>query len=301
LSGRILVTGVSGFVGRRLVSVLTEAGQAVRAAKRQPAAPADFSGAEAVTLPDLRQPVDWAAALAGIDHVVHLAGIVHADPGAHSADLYRRVNCAATAELAKAAARAGVRRFVFISSIRAQSAAAADHALTENDQPHPTEDYGRSKLIAEVAVRAAGAPYTILHPAVIYGPCVTNNIASLLRLTATPLPLPLGAFRNRRSLLDINNLIAAIRFALDSPVAADETFVVADPDPLTLAEIVAALRAGDGRAPGLFPVPPRLFALALKMLGRADLWDHLDGTLFVDSEKLIAASWKPMRSPDASQ
>jgi nucleoside-diphosphate-sugar epimerase len=292
LSERILVTGASGFVGRRLVGALTEAGQAVRAATRQPTTPADFPGAEAVTLPDLRQPVDWAAALAGIDRVVHLAGIVHADPRAYSADLYHRVNCAATAELAKAAARAGVRRFVYISSIRAQSAATADHALMENDQPHPTEDYGRSKLMAEAAVRAAGVPYTILRPAVIYGPRVASNIASLLRLTATPLPLPFGAFRNRRSLLGIDNLIAAIRFALDSLVAAGETYMVADPDPLTLAEIVAAMRAD--RRPGLFSLPPRLFEVVLKCLGRVDVWDRIGGTLVVDPAKLIAAGLKPV-------
>jgi UDP-glucose 4-epimerase len=294
MSGRILVTGASGFIGRRLVAVLSGAGETVRAAMRRHAAAVDFPGAELFTLPDITQPVDWAGALAGVDRVVHLAGLAHADPGAHSAELYHRVNCVATGELARAAARSGVRRFVFVSSIRAQSAAAAKHALTEDDLPQPTEDYGRSKLMAEAEVRATGMPFAILRPAVVYGPGAASNIASLLRLAASPLPLPFGAFRNRRSLLGIDNLIAAIRFALASPAAIGETYVVADPELLTLAEIVTAMRAGLGRKPGLFPVPMRLFGAAMKIIGRGDLWDRIGGSLVINPAKLIAAGWKPV-------
>jgi UDP-glucose 4-epimerase len=288
---RILVTGASGFIGRALVTELAAAGHAIRAAMRQPADVFPRS-VEVVAVSDLTRPVEWRALLSRMETVVHLAGITHTGPGVEDA-AYDRVNRLATAELAKAAHAIGIRHLVFISSIRAQCGPTSAHVLRETDAPQPTDAYGRSKLAAEEAVRASGVPHTILRPVLIYGPGVKGNLARLVELTQTPWPLPLGLCRNRRSLLARSNLIAAIHLALESPNARNQTFIVADPTPLTLAEIVSALRAGEGRSPGLLPVPAPLLAAAMKAMGRNEEWQRLGGRLVVDPAKLIGAGWKP--------
>ncbi len=288
---RILVTGASGFIGRALVTELANAGHTVRAAMRQPADVFPRS-VEVVAVSDLTRPVEWRALLSRIETVVHLAGIAHTGPDV-AEDVYDRVNRLATAELANAAHAMAIRHLVFISSIRAQSGPTSASVLRETDAPQPTEAYGRSKLAAEEAVRASNVSHTILRPALIYGPGVKGNLARLIELTQMSWPLPLGLCRNRRSLLARGNLIAAIHLALEAPAARNQTFIVADPTPFTLAELVAALRAGAGRSPGLLPVPSPLLRLAMKAMGRDDEWQRLGGTLVADPGKLIAAGWTP--------
>lgn len=290
---RVLVTGAAGFIGRPLVAALAQAGYAVRAAARERRGLSFPPGIEVVALPDLTQPVDWHLLLRGIDAVVHLAAIAHVGRDVPDAT-YDRVNHLATADLARAAATAGVSRFVFMSSTRAQAGAAADHPLTEADEPRPTDAYGRAKLAAEAAVRAAGAPHTILRPGLVYGPGAKGNLVSLMRLAALPLPLPFGAFSNKRSLLALDNLIAAVRFALEDARAVNQTFLVADPAAISVAELVAMLRAASGRAPWLVPVPRALLKTALGLIGRRAAFDRLAGTLVVDPSKLLAAGWQPV-------
>jgi nucleoside-diphosphate-sugar epimerase len=289
---RILVTGASGFIGRALVTELAQAGHSVRAAMRQPADVFPRS-VEVVAVSDLTRPVEWRALLKNVETVVHLAGIAHTGPEI-SEDAYDRVNRLATAELANTAHAVGIRHLVFISSIRAQSGPTSASVLRETDTPQPTDAYGRSKLAAEEAVRAARVPHTILRPALIYGPGVKGNLARLLQLSQSAWPLPLGLCRNRRSLLARQNLISAIHLALESPAARDQTFIVADPTPMTLADIVRALRAGQGRAAGLLPVPAPVLALAMKAAGRNDEWQRLGGTLVADPANLVKAGWKPV-------
>ena len=291
MTGRVLVTGASGFVGRALVNELAASGRTVRAAMRQPADVFPRS-VEVIAVSDLTRPVEWRALLKGVDTVVHLAGIAHAGPGI-AEEQYDRVNRRATAELAAAAHDMGLRRLIFMSSIRAQSGPVSARVLTETDPAQPTDPYGRSKLAAEDAIRESGVPFTILRPVLIYGEGVKGNLESLMELSRSRWPLPFGMFRNRRSLLARQNLIAAIQLALDSPSMAGETYIVADPKPVTLAEIVSALRHGQGRQPGLLPVPCSLFGLALKVAGRAEMWDRLGGELVVNPAKLLATGWKP--------
>ena len=289
---RVLVTGASGFIGRRLTAALAQAGYQVRAAARERHG-LDFpAGVDLVTLPDLAQPVDWKPLVDGMVAVVHLAGIAHVGADIPEAT-YDRVNHVATAELANTAKAVGAQRFVFMSSTRAQAGATADQPLRETDEPHPTDAYGRSKRTAEAAVRAAGMPYTILRPALVYGPGVKGNLASLKQLAALPVPLPFGAFHNKRSLLALDNLVAAVRFALDDARATNDTFLVADPDPVSVAELITMLRAAMGRRPWIVGIPPPLLSPMLKAIGKGDWFDRLAGTLVVDPSKLLAAGWLP--------
>jgi nucleoside-diphosphate-sugar epimerase len=298
-TGRVLITGASGFIGRAVVTAFAEHGLAVRAAVRRPPQPPFNSNVEVMRHPSLGQPFDWRPLLNGVVDVIHLAGISQSSREI-DAKLYDRVNRAATARLATAAAAGGIRRFVFVSSIQAQSGAAADHALTESDPAAPIGAYGRSKLAAEEAVRSAGVPFTILRPVVLYGPGAKGNIASLARAAASPWPLPLKDFSNRRSLLGIDNFISALAFVLSTAVTVGETYVVADPGiPPPLFGVMAVLREAMGRRPLIFAVPRRCVEIPMRMMRRSDLWERLGGNLRVDAGKLIAAGWQPLHDTRA--
>ena len=180
-----------------------------------------------------------------------------------------------------------------MSSIGAQTGSAADHVVTETDEPHPVTGYDRAKLAAEEDIRRSGAPFTILRPVIVYGPGAKANIALLARIAALPLPLPFGAFRTRRSLLAIENLVQAIEYCLDSPQTLNQVFIVSDPEPITLAEMFAALREGAGRSPWLVPVPPFAVKALVTAMGRSELWDRVGRDLVASPAKLQAAGWSP--------
>jgi UDP-glucose 4-epimerase len=276
-----------------LAAALAEAGYSVRAATRLPT---EFlPGVERVMVPDFTHPVDWDPLLRGVRLVVHTAGLAHADSSGIPHDRFDRINRIATQELARAASRAGVAHFVFISSVRAQIGASAPHMLHESDDPQPTDRYGRSKLDAELAVQAAGVPFTIIRPVVIYGPDAKANIRLLIRLASLPLPLPFAAFGNRRSILGIDNLVSAILFVLDRPATLGETYLIADPAPVALRDIFGMLRRARGRRPGLLYVPPALFRMALTMVGHRYLWERIGDELVVDTSKFESLGWRPVR------
>ena len=290
---RVLVTGASGFVGCELTQALSKAGYGVRAAARNLSAITPGVNIEPVVLPDLSQPVDWRPLLRDVDAVVHLAGLAHVSSEI-AEERYDKVNRLATKSLALAASMTpGIQRIVFVSSIRAQTGPASDHVLTENDTPTPTDAYGRSKLAAESFVRGYGVPATILRPVVIYGPQARANVAQLMKIAALPLPLPFGAFSNKRSLLALGNMISAIRFVLEQPATAGETYAVADQTPLSLADMISIMRKANGRSPGLIPVPPDWIGRALRAAGKADIWERISSTLAADAAKLRAAGWIP--------
>jgi nucleoside-diphosphate-sugar epimerase len=286
------VTGAGGFVGRAALTALGPRGFTLRAALRDPPGLPLPAGIEIVELPDLASEFDWKPLLNGVDMVIHLAAI--ADSAAANPALHDRVNRWATERLARAASGSRISRFVFISSIRAQSGPSADHALTERDAPEPTDGYGRSKLAAEGAVRAAGVPFSILRPVPLYGPGVKGNFALLLRVAHARWPLPLRDFVNRRSLLGIDNLVRAMEFVLSAPAAVGETYIVADPGtPPRLADVIAILRQAQGRRPMIFPLPQYYLEKPMRLL-RPDLWERIGGNLRADPAKLLAAGWQPL-------
>ncbi len=250
-----------------------------------------MSGVERVAMMDLRRAADWPALLDGISHVVHLAGIAHA-PGSLPDELYTRINAEAAGELAEAA-RDRIERLVLISSVRAQAGLSADHPITEKDTALPTDVYGRSKLEAERLIAQSGVAFTVLRPAVVYGKGVKGNIASLATLAKTPMPLPFAGLDNRRSLLAIENLVAAISLVLDAEQAANETFLVADAEPISVADLVAAMREGLGRPPHLVKVPLGAVKRLMKSFGREAEWERISGDFVIDASKLMGIGWRP--------
>ncbi|CAN7688461.1 NAD-dependent epimerase/dehydratase family protein [Bosea sp. LjRoot237] len=287
---RVLLTGASGFVGRHLLHDLIARGYRLRTAGRSTTP--SIAGVERVAIGDLGTPIAWRPLLKSVDLVVHSAGLAHAD-GTIPEERYRAVNTDATLALARAAQAVGIRRFVFLSSIRAQSGPISDQLLSEVDPPAPTDAYGRSKLAAEEGLAGLDIDWIALRPVLVYGPGVKANMAALLKLARLPIPLPLGALSAKRSLLAVENLAAAVAFALSEACPARRSYIVADPEPLSVAEMLAAMRAGLGREPGLIAVPPPLLALAAQLAGRSAAFERLAKGLVASPGALLSAGWRP--------
>lgn len=292
-SSRVLITGAAGFLGSGLVPALAGCGYIVRAATRTPQV---VPGAtEGVIVGDLRVSTNLSAALAGIDAVVHLAGMPPG-PGASDRNAYRDNNLVSTQRLAESAARAGVKRFIYLSSVRAQTGPTSERIVTEDMPAAPTDAYGRSKLEAEQAVAASGVPAVVLRPALVHGPGMRFNMATLLRYSLTPYPLPLRSLTARRSIVARSHLVDAVRLALSSEGMAGQTYLVADPEPLTVAEMVGVMRIAAGRRPKLVPMPPAVVRAAARFIGLPDVAARIEESLVVDPARLMRAGWKPALS-----
>jgi nucleoside-diphosphate-sugar epimerase len=286
----IALTGATGFVGRHLVKDLKRRGYRVRALLRHP--DALFPDIESAVIGDIASPRNLAEALRHVDYIVHSAGIAHAMSGRPEDD-YRTINTQATTELARAGAKAGVRRFIFLSSIRAQAGATASQVLTEDIEAVPTDAYGRSKLEAERALADVGLDWCALRPVLVYGSGVKGNLASLFRIARMPVPLPFGSFQARRSLVSIDNLAAAVDAVISAEQSPNKALIVADRTPVTLAEIISAYRSGLGRPAGLVPVPAALLTAGLRLLRRSEMAERLNGSLVVDSSALRSLGYEP--------
>ncbi len=292
---RVLVTGASGFVGRPLVEALAREGHHVRAAVRKPAT-APAAAAEVAAMPDMATAFDAAGLVSGCDAVVHVAGLAHSSPDIPEAT-YLAVNGEASRRLARAARDAGCRRFIYVSSVRAQTGPSADHELTENEPPQPTDAYGRSKLAGEIAVAEALAgsatAFVILRPVLMYGPHPKGNMATLMKLARGRWPVPIGGLRARRSILGIGNFCSAVSHVLRTPACDGGTFLLADGPAVTAADIVALCRKALGRRAGILTVPAPGAALVLERAGKRDLAGRLFKDLVVSTAAIQATGWKP--------
>ncbi len=295
IAQRILVTGASGFIGQHVVRVLAERGYSVRAAARHPIV-FDSPRVEGVAVGDMSRSFAAEFLVRGVDAVIHAAGLSNARTDLPPA-AYTAINVDATRQLARAARAARVKRFVLMSSIRAQIGVAYPETVTEATPSAPTDAYGRSKQAAEAIVAkmlgGSSTHWTVLRPVLVYGPGVKGNMAALMRLAAMPVPLPFGALKARRSLVSIGNLISAIQYVLQTQTAEDATFIVADRDALTMADIIRSLRRGAGRPELLLPVPESSLAGLLRLVGKAGFADRLTGDLVVDAARLRRIGWAP--------
>jgi UDP-glucose 4-epimerase len=286
----LALTGATGFIGQYLLRDLPKRGHRLRVLLRHPSS-VPMPCASAV-IGDLARPRNMSAALEGVDAVIHSAGFTHGMSGVPEHD-YRLLNTEATISLARAARRAGAKRFVFLSSIRAQSGPTAETVLTETDDPNPTDAYGRSKLAAERGLAELDLDWVSLRAALVYGPGVKGNIAQLMRLARSPFPLPLRSIGGRRSLLALENLSAAIEAVLITPETLRRPLIAADQEALTVGEMIAAMRDGLGRRPGLFPLPSVLIGLFLRTSGQEQIYRRISGSLVADPSALINLGWTP--------
>ena len=286
----VALTGATGFIGRYLLRELPKRGYRLRVLLRSPAAlPEGCAGA---VIGDLARPYNMSEALAGVDAVIHTAGLAGTMIGVPEDD-YRLFNTEATVNFAKAAQRARIKRFVFLSSIRAQSGPTAEGILTEDREQCPTDAYGRSKLAAEQGLAATNLDWVALRLALVYGPGVAGNMAKLIELARSPYPLPFAGLKGEHSLLGLDNLVAAVDTVLAADAPLRRPLIVADPKPLTIGAMIAAMRRGLGRRPALFYVPAPLLKAALRAGQQAGRFEPLFGSLVADSSALARLSQVP--------
>jgi UDP-glucose 4-epimerase len=286
----LALTGATGFIGQHLLRELPKRGYRLRVLLRHPSSvPTPCASA---VIGDLAWSRNMSAALEGVDGVIHSAGLTPGMSGIPEDD-YRLMNTEATINLARASQRAGAKRFVFLSSIRAQCGPTAEEVLTEADDPKPTDAFGKSKLAAERGLADLDLDWVSLRAVLVYGPGVKGNMAQLIRLARSPFPLPLRSITARRSLLALENLAGAIETVLKVPGRLRRAFIAADREALTVGEMIMAMRHGLDRRPNMFPLPPMLLELLFRSLGREAIYRRMSGSLVADPAGLIALGWTP--------
>jgi nucleoside-diphosphate-sugar epimerase len=289
---RILVTGASGFVARALISGKRADAEYVAASRRD----AGIEGVEWRRSPALSGSADWKGILEGFDAVVHLAGRVHL-PAGEDASPYFVENCDGTLKLARDATAVGVQRFIFLSSAKVMGDESGVNPLAEDAPARPGDPYAASKLAAEQALAGLGGAMhvTVLRPPLVYGPGVKANFLALFSAVARGVPLPLAGIRNRRSLVCVDNLAAAIIACIESPAAVGRTYNVTDGAPVSTPELVRAIAAALGRPPRLFSIPPGLLEACGALLGRAEMVKRLTRSLELDDSAIRAElAWRPV-------
>ncbi|TKT75385.1 NAD-dependent epimerase/dehydratase family protein [Aquamicrobium sp. LC103] len=283
-AARIVVTGATGFIGRRLVVVLRERGHAVVEAGRRPGG----GDPSSVHVGEIGAATDWREALSGADAVVHLAGLAHRDTGAGDDDAYFEINDRGTERLTKAAEEAGIRAMVLVSSIFAKLAEVRPSA------------YARSKLLSEAHVlrlnEHSGQTGIVLRPSLVYAHNAAANWRRLQRLAATGLPLPFGAIRNRRSLCAVENLCSAIVASVEAGLRGEGggSYEIADEEIVSLADIIAYLREGMGMSKRLVPVAPSALEFVARLAGKSHVAATLFSDIVVDPADFIKTfDWRP--------
>jgi len=286
----ILITGASGFVGRYVTERLCADGYQVTAVVHNSSAPLPAT-VHAVAVGDIAFDTDWSEALVGIDAVVHLAARVHVmmDTAVDPLEEFRRVNVAGTERLAQMAVKAGVKRFVFVSSVKVHGEE-RDIRYRESDPLMPQDNYGISKMEAEQVLRQieseTGLEVTIIRPPLVYGPGVKANFLSMMKVIASGIPLPLASIANTRSMIYVGNLVDAISLCVRHPAAAGRTYLVSDGDDVSTSELIRCTAAALDVPTRLFPFPVSLMILAAKLTGKSGAVNRLTGSLTVDSSNI---------------
>jgi nucleoside-diphosphate-sugar epimerase len=300
MSRKILITGASGIVGNALCNhLVTHDLDVVGAVRRSPNAP--VLGVDYRIVAELDSTTDWSTPLAGVDTVIHCAARVHVmhDYAQDPLTEFRRVNTVGTETLARAAARCGIQRLIFLSSIKINGESALpDSPFTQTSPAKPQDPYAISKLEAEQALThiaaETGLEVVSLRCPLIYGPGVKGNLLRLLQVVDRGIPLPLALARNRRSLIYLDNLTDAIATCLTHPTAAGKTYLVSDGEDVSTAELITRIAQALGKPSRLWPCPLGLIKLAGRMTGKSDEIARLLGSLCIDSNKICSElDWTP--------
>lgn len=296
----VLITGAKGFVGQALCAALSAQGKRIKCVVRDPDPRYDLPGTESLTVGPIDGRTDWLPAMRDINTVIHLAARTHRIHEAGNAllSLYREVNTEGTRRLAEMASKAGVKRFVFLSSVKVNGERTSGRPFTENDVPQPEDAYGISKWEAEQALlnvaHATGMEAMILRPPLVYGPGVKGNFLCLMRLVAHGAPLPLASVANRRSLIHVDNLVDAIIACLNSTAVPGNTYLVSDGEDVSTPDLIRLLAETLGVPARLFPFPVALLKLGAAMLGKRGEIARLTDSLQIDNSKIRnALGWRP--------
>lgn len=299
---RILVTGATGFVGRSLCSTLVEKGFQVRTSVRSLLAGSESlpSQIELCLVKDIHASTDWKQALNQVDVVIHLAARVHIMRQQSDAEVarYQHLNVEGTLNLARQAAAAGVRRLVFLSSIKVNGEATYGSPFDAYSIPDPQDPYAISKHEAEKALLAlmseTGMKITILRPPLVYGPGVKANFLGLMKVVDRGIPLPIESINNRRSLIYVENLAGALIVCAIHPKAAGQIYLVSDGEDVSTPQLIQKIAKALGCPNRVFPFPVSLLRFLAKIIGKSSMVDRLTQSLVVDSSKIREElGWKP--------
>lgn len=298
---KLLVTGANGYVGSALCRALCDHQISFVGSVREKTAQSQ------IKIGNLTGATKWSDALSGCDVIIHLAARVHVmkDKVSDPIAAYRETNVAATMNLARQAVELGVRRFVFVSSVKVNGEVTKDQSFTPHDIPMPIDPYGQSKLEAELALKElshkTGLELVIIRPPLVYGPNVRANFLRLMRLVKSGMPLPFGAVHNRRSMVALDNLTDLLIVCSRHPEAAGQTFMVSDDNDVSVSELIRMIASAMGKRSLLIPLPSSILTGAASILGKSEVANRLIGSLQVDiSHTKATLGWKPIISmPDA--
>lgn len=292
---KILVTGANGFVGSSLCKILLDRKIPFVGAVRKRTAESQCE------IGALTEFTNWSEALAECNAVIHLAARVHVmnDKSNNPLLAFRAVNVDATLNLARQAMHSGIKRFVFVSSVKVNGEETAGKPFTSLDAPAPLDPYGQSKLEAEIALtalsRTTGLEVVIIRPPLVYGPGVRANFLKLMQLVKMGVPLPLGAIYNRRSMVALDNLVDLLITCTHHPAAAGQTFMVSDDNDVSISELLRMLAIAMGKRSLLLPVPAGIIAGAAALLGKSAVANRLLGSLQVDiAHTKSVLGWQPV-------
>jgi len=296
---RFLVTGANGFIGRNLCAELVHLGHFVRAAVRNK--DNSLEHVELSAVGDMDGHTDWQGALSKIEVVIHLAARVHVmkDNANDPLSEFLRINLSGTSNLATQAAKAGVKRFVYMSSIKVNGDRTSGARLfTESDEPNPQDPYAISKSRAEQELKRianeTGLEVVIVRPPLVYGPGVKGNFINLMSAIDRGLPLPLAGANNMRSMIYVGNLVSALIACAQNPYAAGKTYLVSDGEDISIVNLVNRIAKLLNCKDGSFYLPVGLMKIVTALLGRSEQYERLFGSLKINDEKIRSElNWFP--------